>query len=86
MREGCTDCVKKHLGQAAVLIMEYNQGYKNYEYLIIGHLAEAAEEIFEINQSLANDIRQGRLLWMSDKGYKIPFETIIWQLDNGNGN
>jgi hypothetical protein len=47
----CTRCTKKHLSQALVLLDEYHQGYKEYWYRIIGHLAEACREADDVDLS-----------------------------------
>lgn len=43
-RESCLECVTKHFSSAAILASEIEAGYKEFEYLFIGHLHEAHEE------------------------------------------
>lgn len=59
-RPGCILCVKKHLGQAAVLFQEALQGYPAHRWLAIGHLAEAEAESQELDSDFADEIRQER--------------------------
>ena len=65
MRPSCLDCVRKHLGQAAVLIDEVAAGYTDYKWLVVGHLAEAEAESMHDWADLAYIIRERRLLYMS---------------------
>lgn len=46
-RPSCLECVTKHFSAALVLSSELLAGYKEYEYLFIGHLHEAHEEAQE---------------------------------------
>ena len=46
-RPSCIECVIKHYSAALVLSSEILAGYKEYEYLFIGHLHEAHEEAQE---------------------------------------
>ena len=73
MRDYCLDCVIKHLGQAFVTQTESQMGYDAHILLTIGHLAEASEECVEIDSSLAEEIRQHRLMVMADNLYKLPY-------------
>ena len=47
----CSKCTVKHLSQALILLDEYHQGYKQYWYRIIGHLAEASREAGDVDLS-----------------------------------
>ena len=71
VRDGCMDCVKKHLAQAIILMQEVLQGYSEdphmHKWLAIGHLAEAADEALADNPELANEIRNLRLKVMGQK-------------------
>lgn len=44
MRPECLDCVRKHLGQAIVLMNEARLGYPDHKWLAVGHMAEAEHE------------------------------------------
>jgi len=65
VRDGCMDCVKKHLSQAIILMQEVLQGYSGdenmHKWLVVGHLSEAADEALEEDPKLANEIRKLRL-------------------------
>lgn len=59
-RPGCILCVKKHLGQAAVLFQEALQGYPAHRWLAIGHLAEAEAESQELDAGFSTLLRDER--------------------------
>jgi len=59
-RPSCILCVKKHLGQAAVLFQEALQGYPAHRWLAIGHLAEAESESQQMAPEFAEMVRQER--------------------------
>lgn len=63
MRPTCLDCVRKHLGQAAVLCDEM-AWYPDYKWFVVGHLAEAEAESIKERVELAYKIREARLLFM----------------------
>ncbi len=73
MRPYCLNCVLKHLGQAFVLQGEIEAGYEEHAILVIGHLAEATEEIYGISQELASEIRQHRMSFIEDEKYQVPY-------------
>lgn len=56
-RPTCLNCVRKHIGQAVVLLGESMQGYPAHRWLAIGHLGEAGEECVERYPKLAEEIR-----------------------------
>lgn len=58
----CFDCARKHLMQAYVLLEEAHQGYPVHRWLAVGHLAEASAECLSASASLAERIRQVRLV------------------------
>lgn len=64
-RQGCIDCVRKHLSQAMILLRECNQGYGTddfeHKWLAVGHLAEAADEALHVDPDLSMKIRDIRL-------------------------
>ena len=77
MRNGCLDCVTKHLGEAAIFEEEYHMGYPQYYMYVVGCLSHASMEIYEFSAKYAEIIRQHRLNWMDDSyNYKIPYEEI----------
>lgn len=77
MRQGCFQCFRKHMGEAAVALEEVHDGYP-YKYLVSGHLAHAEEEIREFNHELAKVVRAHRIMLQNDdyRVYKVPFEAI----------
>jgi hypothetical protein len=64
MRESCTSCTRKHLANAVVLSHEVVLGYKEFAWLVVGHLCQAEEEITRANLDIATAIRQFRLQYM----------------------
>jgi len=69
-RPSCPLCVKKHLGQAAVLFQEAIQGYPAHRWLAIGHLAEAEAESQQMAPGLADRIRNERK--KAEEGDYVP--------------
>jgi len=59
-RPTCEMCVRKHLGQAAVLFQEAIQGYPQHLWLAIGHLAEAEAESQSAYPGFAGLLRHER--------------------------
>lgn len=45
VRKPCIDCVEKHLSQALILANEAHMGYPEHISMMIGHIAEAMEEL-----------------------------------------
>lgn len=82
MRTYCLDCVIKHLGQAFVLNLEFESGYKNHFLLIIGHLAEASEECMGISPEISEEIRQYRLSLLEDHKVQIPYFELYEKIQN----
>lgn len=76
MRKPCLGCTLKHIGAAAVLEEECNNGYPGYDFLVIGHLDQAAAESWAVNKTLAKVIRQHRVNFQYKDGYDIPFEPL----------
>lgn len=76
MRQPCLQCFRKHIGNAAVLIEEYLDGYHNYAHMVVGHLDQAAQEIRKYSPELAHVVRAHRIKWQQDETYNIPFEAL----------
>jgi hypothetical protein len=74
MRQTCLDCVRKHLGQAHVLLDESRLGYPEHFWLAIGHLAEAESESLKENPDIAYAIREARTALIDEPDY--PFDVI----------
>ena len=76
MRKPCLGCCLKHLGAAAVLEEECRNGYPGYDFLLYGHMDQAAAESWGENQMLAKVIRQHRVNFQYRPDYDIPFEAL----------
>jgi hypothetical protein len=76
-RPTCTDCARKHLAQAIVLLGEAHLGYPEHRWLAIGHLAEASDETVADYPDIAEDIRSERLKLMANSGYKPMLMELI---------
>ena len=63
MRKTCLVCVRKHLTQAMILLMEAKKSekYAWHKWIAYGHLAEAEDECCEKYPEFASNIRQIRL-------------------------
>jgi len=78
MREGCWDCVTKHVSQAMILHEEeVPMGYPQHIKRVVGHLAEASSEVLEFHAELANLLREYRLLVMAAVDYYPPYQKIL---------
>ena len=80
MRDSCTDCCRKHLAQAMVLILEANKGYPLHAWLAVGHMAEAEDEMLERYPEIANDIRNQRLKLMETMREGKPAAPALMDL------
>lgn len=76
MRLGCYDCVRKHLGEAAIFETEIGLGYPNFDIYVIGCLSHASQEAQAINPELAACIREYRMAWDLDHSVYIPYEGL----------
>ena len=81
MREPCRECCQKHLGQALVLGCEMRKGYPSHFYLVIGHMAEAEDEICMVRPDIADKIRQERHNLFSDRNYMPDLLSICEELE-----
>jgi len=68
MRKTCLVCVRKHLTQAMILLMEAKktEKYAWHKWIAYGHLAEAEDECCKKYPGFASNIRQNRLKIESD--------------------
>lgn len=80
-RQGCIECVEKHLGAASVLLSEVRDGYESHRLRAIGHLHEAEDES-QPWPALHEAIRAARKAYQSeeiapdfDKLYELVAET-----------
>ena len=78
MREGCYDCVRKHIADAAIFDIEVTQGYPDYDMYVVGSLSQAAQEAVKHNARLADVLREHRLAYMADPTYDVPF-IPLWR-------
>lgn len=70
MRKSCPDCAYKHLCQALIISHEWpwydeHSDDDHLDYLI-GHLAEAGDQIQKYSQFIADQIREQRLMLMRE--------------------
>lgn len=56
---------------------ECRNGYPEYDFLVIGHMDQAAAESWAVNVHLAKLIRQHRVNFQYKDGYSIPFEPLV---------
>jgi hypothetical protein len=81
IRSPCYDCVRKHLMQAAILMLEYRKSdpaqYPLHPWWAVGHLGEAEDELSCAEQELAKAIRMHRLKYQENRGYQIPIEQLV---------
>lgn len=82
-RPTCLDCVRKHIGQATVLLQESEQPeYKQHFWLGMGHLAEAESESLSTYPVLANKLRGYRLAMMANRDYKPEMLNLFEVIDD----
>lgn len=61
MRISCLECVRKHLGEAEVLMEESFSGYPHHAMWAVGSFSQATSEALRVYPELANQIREARL-------------------------
>jgi hypothetical protein len=61
VRDPCTRCAIKHLGQAKILMDEARLGYPPHVWYAMSHMAEAEAEILDIQPEDAAAIREERI-------------------------
>ena len=83
-RNSCIDCALKHLGQAYVLFKETKKDYPKFYIYVMGHMAEAEDELAIDHNDQANLIRDQRILYSYDEEYIIPFDELVTNLYNYN--
>lgn len=93
MRKSCADCCRKHLAQALVLSHElawYNGNEEDdHLWVLVGHLAEAGDQIQKESQFIADQIRDQRLLLMREGGgavRKLNINTLIKLVSDNHAN
>jgi hypothetical protein len=75
-RGTCTDCGRKHIAQAMILMDEAAMGYPHHADYAMGHLAEAESETRAEHPELATAIRAARMGWMHD-AVEPNFDSLI---------
>ena len=79
MREACLECTMKHIAQAIVLYHEMFKGYPEHLAYVVGHLAEAEDEILDLSPDLCNRIRkQRKLIQIEEKPTEL--EDILFEV------
>jgi hypothetical protein len=79
MREGCIECVMKHISQAIILYHEMFKGYPEHLVYVVGHLAEAEDEILEFSKELCLRIRrQRKLIQLGEKPEEL--EELLFKI------
>lgn len=82
MRPSCTNCARKHLAQAIVLLQEAHQGYPEHYWLAMGHLAEASDELVRDYPEAANLVRDQRKALELDAEAKVDLLKMIEMVGN----
>jgi len=82
VRDPCTRCAIKHLGQAKILMDESQLGYPHHVWYAMAHMAEAEAEILDIQPEDAALIRESRIkiqdsLDSGDKE-KVHVPDFLW--------
>jgi hypothetical protein len=80
MIESCLNCVRKHLAQSIILIIESRLGYPEHIWLAIGHMAEAESESIQKYPKLAESIRQERIKVIKATNDNIIYDPKIMEL------
>lgn len=82
VRLSCTDCAKKHLGQAEILLGESRMGYPAHIWRALAHMSEASDELVGEYPEHANIIREERKkLEQNREGYTPDFLSLISKID-----
>lgn len=77
MRNSCLNCVRKHVAQAIVLLIESRMGYEAHRWLALGHLAESEAESLVDYPELALMINAERKAIEGDVQYNPKLMEII---------
>jgi hypothetical protein len=76
VRDPCTRCTIKHLGQAKILMDEYRLGYPHHVWYALSHMAEAEAEILTFQPEDAVAIREQRLKLQKSLDAGDP--EVVW--------
>lgn len=77
MRPSCLNCARKHLAKALINMNESRLGYPSFQWLAIGHMSEAEDELLAKYPEQANQIREHRKAYEEDPDYITPILEII---------
>jgi hypothetical protein len=81
MRESCSNCAKKHLTQAIILLSESKKGYPKHRALALGHMAEAEDELIKEYPKQANKIRASRVKMEGNLKYDDNLDKLFDMVD-----
>jgi hypothetical protein len=70
-------CALKHLSQAWVISKEVRKGYPAFYWLVMGHMAEAEDELVNGHEEQAIKIRDARQAYQFDADNVPDFESLI---------
>ena len=74
----CVGCTRKHLAQAMIIHEEeVFMGYPEHIERVIGHLAEAAREVFSYSKPFAAILRNHRLAVMDNDTHMPPYMELL---------
>ena len=65
-RDPCVLCCLKHLSQAYVLLKETHKGYPHHQWIAMGHMAEAEDEVLNAYSEVSTQIRLARLRYQNE--------------------
>lgn len=84
-REHCLKCVKKHIGQALVLMTEVQLGYSSHRWIAVGHLSEAEAESVDRFPHIARVIRtRKKLIELGEFPKLLPVIELIMRIEGMN--
>ena len=76
-RQGCAECVLKHISEAGVALMESKLGYPEYRGWAVGFMSHAEQEAFSLSPDFANCIRTERIKIIRSSEYVPDFNQMI---------
>jgi len=85
MRQSCRECACKHIAQARVLLLEKAKGYPEHYWFVMGHLAEAEDELVMDFPEETVLVRAERLKLQKDRNYEMPFAALINAICHATG-
>jgi hypothetical protein len=77
MRPTCLNCARKHLAKALINMNESRLGYPTFQWLAIGHMSEAEDELLARYPDQAYTIREHRKQYEDDADYIVPILELI---------